>query len=191
MLLGGRRFVTGGPPVSTAVAAAVGGAWAVSLVLAGWLLHWAVPLVVLLGVAALLGPAATREFGRRRRLAEVSRGTPASADAAWREVLAECADRGLDIPSTETLRQARDTITDRLALDDEGRRHLSTIVQVVERSWYSPTGAAGAGPSAGAGLPGGTEPNLAEAVEGLRAAMDRHSPLPWRGQLVPRSLLSR
>jgi len=210
VLVIGRRFVTRpAASVRGATAAAVAATWGVSLVLAAWLVHWAVPVVVFVAVAAVLGPAAVREWVRHRRLAEVAHGTPESADAAWREVLAECADRGLDLPPTDTLRQAAGTIDDRFGLDDEGRAHLWEIVHAVERSWYSPAGAgttaaSGAVPSgpgdsavdsgavdSGAASPVSGPAGLGRAVAGLRASLDRQVPVPWRGRILPRSLLRR
>lgn len=182
----GRRITTGRATPGAGIAAAVG-SWLVAVALAAWLVHWAVALGVFLLVACLVGPACARELIRERRIAEVSRLTDASPDAAWREVLAECADRGVDLPSTATLRQSAETIGDRLDLDEAGRRELQTIVTVVERAWYSPTGATGA-PSPQATSP---EPELHRALAGLRESVARCAPLSWRRRILPRSLLRR
>ncbi|GAA1224603.1 DUF3488 and transglutaminase-like domain-containing protein [Prauserella halophila] len=182
----GRRLTTA-PTTAGARAAAVVGAWLVSVALTAWLVHWAVALGVFVLVAGVLGPAGARELIRRRRMAEVASVTEASPDAAWREVLAECADRGLDLPATATLRQSAETIGDRLDLDDTGRRELHTIVSVVERSRYSPAGATGA-----AGHESdSSRPELDRALTGLRERLAQCAPLSWRNRVLPRSLLHR
>ncbi|GAA1222322.1 transglutaminase TgpA family protein [Prauserella alba] len=180
------RRLTTARATPVAVVSAVVAAWAVTLVLAAWLVHWAVALGVFVVVACLLGPACARELARGRRLAEVSRVTEASPDAAWREVRAECADRGLDLPPAATLRQAAETIGDRLDLDDAGRRELQTIVTAVERAWYSPAGTAT--PDHRTGAP---HAELGHALAGLRESLARCAPLSWRRRALPRSLLRR
>ncbi|MBB3665051.1 transglutaminase-like putative cysteine protease [Prauserella sediminis] len=188
-VLGRRVATTRAAPV--AVVSAVVAAWGVTLVLAAWLVHWAVALGVFVVVAGLLGPACARELIRRRRLAEVSRVTAASPDAAWREVRAECTDRGLDLPSTATLRQAAETIGDRLELDDTGRRELQTIVSAVERAWYSPAAGAGEEGHGSAQPEDSPRPKLDHALAGLRESLARCAPLSWRRRVLPRSLLHR
>nr|WP_183653872.1 DUF3488 and transglutaminase-like domain-containing protein [Prauserella isguenensis] len=194
----GRRLTTGRAAPGAAIAAVVG-SWLVAVALAAWLVHWAVALCVFLLVACLVGPACTRELIRERRIAEVSRLTDGSPDAAWREVLAECADRGLDLPATATLRQSAETVGDRLGLDDAGRRDLHTIVTVVERAWYSPAGAAGASlsrpespqPSQSGQPSESAQSELQRALAGLRESFARCAPLSWRRRILPRSLLRR
>lgn len=182
----GRRLTTGRATPGAGIFAVVG-TWLVAVALAAWLVHWAVALGVFLLVACLVGPACARELIRERRIAEVSRITDASPDAAWREVLAECADRGLDLPSTATLRQSAETIGDRLGLDDAGRRALQTIVTAVERAWYSPAGATGAAGQRSEA----PQPELHRALTGLRESVARCAPLSWRRRILPRSLLRR
>lgn len=179
----GRRITTSRATPVAAIAAVAGG-WLVAVALAAWLVHWAVALGVFLVVAGLLGPACARELIRNRRIAEASRLTETSPDAAWREVLAECADRGFDLPSTTTLRQAADTIGDRFELDDAGRRELQAVVAVVERAWYSPATTPGHGSDP-------SQPDLDRALTALRESFARCAPLSWRGRVLPRSLLHR
>ncbi|SFB46647.1 Transglutaminase-like enzyme, putative cysteine protease [Amycolatopsis marina] len=151
--------------------------WLVSVVLAGWQFHWifALGLLVVAGLALL--PSGVRELQRRRRLRTIASGHGTAANAAWAELLDECADRGISIPRSDTVRAAAQKVASRHHLDEEGRDDLRTVVGVVERSWYSP-----AAPE---------DPNFAKAFNDLRESLRRTAPMSWRGRLLPRSLLRR
>lgn len=171
----GRRRATGGPP--TWLAPTAGALWVSSLLLLGWQLHWGVSVGLLLVAVVALAPAGVRELIRRRRLRVVESGDAAAADAAWIELLAECADRGIRIPDSDTVRVAAQKVAQRHRLDARGKNDLRTVVGSVERAWY------------GGGDPGGA--GFAGAFEGVRRSLRDNAPMSWRGRLLPRSLLRR
>ncbi|SFW76476.1 transglutaminase TgpA family protein [Amycolatopsis australiensis] len=148
--------------------------WVAVLGVLTWLVAWWFSLIVVLLLAALLGPAAARDVGRRRRLQEIVAQRPGAADAAWSELRAECADRGLPIPPSDTIRVAAQKLAAKHHLDDEGRDGLRTVIGVVERSWY--------------GQDGEPDPTLPSAFEHLRRSLHRNAPLSWKGRLFPKSL---
>lgn len=135
---------------------------------------WWFGLIVVIVLAGLSAPAAGREFVRRRRLQRIDRHQPGAADAAWAELRAECADRGLPIPTSDTVRVAGQKLAAKHHLDDEGREGLRTVIGVLERSWYGEEEAA--------------QPELPPAFEGLRRSLRRNAPLSWRGKLFPKSV---
>ncbi|MEQ0561122.1 DUF3488 and transglutaminase-like domain-containing protein [Amycolatopsis sp. NEAU-NG30] len=148
--------------------------WVVVLGVLTWLVAWWFSLLVVLLLAGLLGPSAARDVGRRRRLQEIAGQRPGAADAAWSELRAECADRGLPIPPSDTVRVAGQKLAAKHHLDEEGREGLRTVIGVVERSWY------------GAG--GEPDPTLPPAFDHLRRSLNRNAPLSWKGRLFPKSL---
>lgn len=79
-------------------------------------------LVMLLG----LTPLAVREVRRQRRLHLVGGGGPDAVCAAWEEVLAESADRGVVLPVSETVRATARRLADEHALDEPGQVGLHT-----------------------------------------------------------------
>ncbi|MQA14461.1 MAG: hypothetical protein GEV09_09890 [Pseudonocardiaceae bacterium] len=131
--------------------------------------------VVTLTALAALGPATVREGRRRRRLRLVDAGGPDAATAAWEEVLAESADRGVDVVVTETVRGAARRLLREHALDDEGRAGLGSLVSALERSWY--------------GRGEGSDPALPAALGAVRASLARCAPQARRTRLLPRSVL--
>ena len=144
--------------------------------LAAWVSIWfAVVLIVLIG--AVGAPATIRDFTRRRRLQTITAHSPEAADAAWRELMDECADRGLPIPTSDTVRVAGQKLAQRHHLDDNGRNGLRTVIGVVEKSWYSDKAAG--------------DPTLEPAFDELRQSLRRNAPMSWRGRLFPKSLLRR
>ncbi|ADJ48003.1 transglutaminaseTgpA domain-containing protein [Amycolatopsis mediterranei] len=150
------------------------GLWITALgLLAATVAWWLGVLVVVLQLAAA-GPALLREVVRRRRLQRIVQHQPGAADAAWAELRAECADRGLPIPSSDTVRVAGQKLAAKHHLDDEGREDLRTVIGVLERSWYGEDDAA--------------QPDLPPAFEGLRRSLRRNAPLSWKGRLFPRSV---
>ncbi|WP_116051929.1 transglutaminase TgpA family protein [Amycolatopsis palatopharyngis] len=151
--------------------------WLLSIVLAGWQVHWVFALALLIVAGVALLPSAFREIQRRRRLHTIASGRGTAANAAWEELLDECADRGISIPRSDTVRLAAQKVASRHHLDDAGRDDLRTVVGGVERSWYSP-----AAPE---------DPDFAKAFNGLRESLRRTAPMSWRGRLLPRSILRR
>ncbi len=150
------------------------GLWITALgLLAATVVWWLGVLVVVLQLAAA-GPALVREVVRRRRLQRIVQQQPGAADAAWAELRAECADRGLPIPSSDTVRVAGQKLAAKHHLDDDGRENLRTVIGVLERSWYGGDDAA--------------QPELPPAFEGLRRSLRRNAPLSWKGKLFPRSV---
>ncbi|MEC3977653.1 transglutaminase family protein [Amycolatopsis sp. H20-H5] len=144
--------------------------------LAAWVSWW-FALIVLLLLGGLSAPATLREIARRRRLQTISGHSPAAADAAWHELLDECADRGLPIPVSDTVRVAGMKVAQKHHLDEDGRAGLRTVIGVVEKAWYAK---------------GGTEdPSLEPAFDDVRQSLRRNAPMSWRGRLFPKSVLRR
>ncbi|MEU0470844.1 transglutaminaseTgpA domain-containing protein [Amycolatopsis sp. NPDC006131] len=156
---------------------AAAAAWLVAVVLTAWLVHWVLALVLLLLAAAGLAPAVLREIHRRRRLTAITSHQPGAADAAWAELMDECADRGVPIPPSDTVRAAAQKVAVQHNLDDAGKNDLRTVVGAVERSWYSPSQSTGE--------------DFATAFEGLRRSLERNAPMSWRGRLFPRSVFRK
>ncbi|MEV6627171.1 DUF3488 and transglutaminase-like domain-containing protein [Amycolatopsis sp. NPDC051106] len=148
--------------------------WVAVLGVLTWLVAWWFSLIVVLLLAGLLGPSAARDVGRRRRLQEIVAQRPGAADAAWSELRAECADRGLPIPPSDTVRVAGQKLAAKHHLDDEGRDGLRTVIGVVEKSWYGEDGVG--------------DPTLPSAFDHLRRSLHRNAPLSWKGRLFPKSL---
>ncbi|GAA5115746.1 DUF3488 and transglutaminase-like domain-containing protein [Haloechinothrix salitolerans] len=150
--------------------------WLLSIALVGWMASWLLAIALLLVTGALVAPALLREYHRGGRLHDILLGRPDAASAAWRELLDELADRGTPVAEAETVRETARRLASDYALDDEGQRHLDTIVRVLERSWYS----------------GRTDvdPELAAAFEGLRTSVNDAAPLSWQGKLLPTSVMS-
>jgi transglutaminase-like putative cysteine protease len=141
--------------------------------LAVWISWWlALILVVVLG--GLGTPAAVREITRRLRLQKIATHSPAAADAAWRELMDECADRGVPIAASDTVRVAGRKVVQKHHLDDEGRSGLRTVIGAVETSWYSDD------PD--------PDQSLGPAFDDVRQSLRRNAPMSWRGRLFPRSL---
>ncbi len=142
---------------------------------------------LVLAVLAGLSPLAVREGRRRRRLYLVSAGGPQAVSAAWEEVLAEAADRGVILPVGETVRATAARLAHELGLDEPGRDGLRTVVNAVERSWY-----------AGVSYPGipeistghrNSDGELPGAVQAVRASMIRCAPPTRIARWLPRSVL--
>ncbi|MBA2473933.1 MAG: transglutaminase domain-containing protein [Pseudonocardiales bacterium] len=153
-------------------------------------------LLVVLGLLAGITPLGVREHGRRRRLRLVGAGGARAISAAWNEVLAESADRGVDPLVAESVRATAQRLADEHALDEPGRAGLRTLVAAVERSWYA---GVGHGPSntsrSGAGIVDtttpDTDPELRPAVDAVRASLARCAPPTRMARLLPRSVLRR
>jgi transglutaminase-like putative cysteine protease len=153
------------------------GLWVLAIGFAAWLWSFWFALALFVVLSLALAPAVVREVARRRRLHEIAARGPGAADAAWHELMAECADRGVPIPDSDTIRNAAQKVSHRHHLDDEGKDGLRTVVGLVERSWYSPE-------------PGGHD-TLGPAFEELRESLHRNAPISWRGRLLPKSLFRR
>jgi hypothetical protein len=182
VIAGGRRRRADREPAATGLGALLknwlpliaAALWVAVLGVLTWLVAWWFSLIVVLLLAGLLGPSAARDVGRRRRLQEIVGQRPGAADAAWSELRAECADRGLPIPPSDTVRVAGQKLAAKHHLDDEGRAGLRTVIGVVERSWY--------------GEDADTDPTLPSAFDHLRRSLHRNAPLSWKGRLFPRSI---
>ncbi|MGW5719300.1 transglutaminase family protein [Amycolatopsis sp. NPDC003865] len=182
VVVGGRRRRPDREPAATGLGAVLknwlpliaAALWVAVLGVLTWLVAWWFSLIVVLLLAGLLGPSAARDVGRRRRLQEIVAQRPGAADAAWSELRAECADRGLPIPPSDTVRVAGQKLAAKHHLDDEGRDGLRTVIGVVEKSWY--------------GEDGHPDPTLPSAFDHLRRSLHRNAPLSWKGRLFPRSL---
>jgi transglutaminase-like putative cysteine protease len=165
------------PRVANWLPLVAAGLWVAAIAfLAAWASLWfaVVLLIIMIGMGA---PAAIRDFNRRRRLQTITARSDGAADAAWQELLDECADRGLPIPTSDTVRVAGQKLAQRHHLDDDGRNGLRTVIGVVEKSWYSESGS--------------DDPTLEPAFEELRQSLRRNAPMSWRGRLFPKSLLRR
>ncbi|MGH3788875.1 MAG: transglutaminase TgpA family protein [Pseudonocardiaceae bacterium] len=154
------------------------GGGSVGLAVAGSLV-----LVVLAG----LSPLAVREGRRRRRLHLASTGGLQAVSAAWEEVLAESADRGVVPPVGETVRATAARLAHEHGLDETGQAGLRTLVNAVERSWYS--GSSQLGRSAIAIGNRDTDGELVDALQAVRASMVRCAPQTRMARLLPRSVL--
>ena len=149
----------------------------------------ALSILGLLGLATLVGltPFGMRENHRRRRLHLVSGGGPQAASAAWDEVLAESADRGVVPPVGETVRASADRFTCEHALDRPGQAGLHMLVGAVERSWYAGVRV----PDTAATSTRDADRELCIAVDAVRASLSRCAPQTTMSRLLPRSVLYR
>ncbi|HEX2300442.1 MAG TPA: transglutaminaseTgpA domain-containing protein, partial [Pseudonocardiaceae bacterium] len=150
--------------------------------------------VLLLALLAGLTPLAVRGSRRQRRLHLVRTGGPQAASAAWEEVLAESADRGVHPALGETVRGVARRLAQEHRLDEPGRQGLQTLVAAVERSWYGapePSTPTSAGPlSSGFSTAGQDDADeLTTALDAVRASMARCAPTSPRARLLPRSVL--
>ncbi|WP_410575082.1 transglutaminaseTgpA domain-containing protein [Amycolatopsis sp. cmx-4-61] len=150
------------------------GLWIIAVALLAATVAWWLGVLVAVLLLLVAGPAMIREAVRRRRLQRIVQQQPGSADAAWAELRAECADRGLPIPTSDTVRVAGQKLAAKHHLDDDGRESLRTVIGVLERSWYGEDDA--------------PQPELSPAFDGLRRSLRRNAPLSWKGKLFPRSI---
>ncbi|MDQ4093493.1 MAG: transglutaminaseTgpA domain-containing protein [Actinomycetota bacterium] len=143
-----------------------------------------VAVIGLLVFAGLLGliPLTVREARRRWRLHLVGTGGPDAVSAAWEEVLAESADRGVVPPVGETVRVAARRLVDEHALDEPGQTGLQTLVGAVERTWYG-----GTSPSSSDTRDADSE--IYGALEAVRTSLARCAPPSRMTRLIPRSVL--
>lgn len=145
------------------------------------------------GVLVLAGliPLAVRGSRRQRRLHVVRTGGVHAATAAWEEVLAESADRGVQPVIGETVRGTARRLIQEHHLDEPGRQGLLTVVEAVEQSWYSAATSndTESGIPVRAGHSGADE--LTTALDAVRASMARCVPRSPRARLLPRSVLQR
>jgi hypothetical protein len=144
----------------------------------------ALTAVGLLAFAVLLAliPLTVRELRRRWRLHLVGIGGPDAVSAAWEEVLAESADRGVVPPVGETVRVAAGRLADEHALDEPGQAALQTLVGAVERTWYG-------GNSAGSSSAPDADRELSGALDAVRTSLARCAPPSRMARLLPRSVL--
>lgn len=156
--------------------AATGG-WLLSLGLLGWMVSWWLALVLMLLAGAAVTPVLVRELSRSRRLHDITLTRPTAPEAAWRELLDECADRDNPVSEADTVRETARRMASQYNLDADGRAHLQTVVTTLERSWY--------------GTEARVDSQFVAAFEGLRQAINRGAPLPLRGRLLPSSVVNR
>jgi transglutaminase-like putative cysteine protease len=159
---------------------------------AGTRIGLAIAGLLVLAVLAGLTPIAVREARRRQRLHLVDAGGPHAVSAAWEEILAESADRGVVPPVGETVRATAQRLADEHALDETGQAGLRTLVGAVERSWYS---SAVRTPDRGTLMPDTSardaDRELRGAVYAVCASFARCAPPTWTTRLLPRSVLHR
>jgi transglutaminase-like putative cysteine protease len=136
---------------------------------------WPVAVVVAVVLLALV-PAGLREYRRRQRLSAAAAGGPAAASAAWDELRAESADRGVPVPPSDTVRAAARRLVREHRLDATAQDALRTTVAAVESSWFGDLH-----PEAGA-LPG--------PLAAVRSGIVAGSPIRLRDRLLPRSVLA-
>ncbi len=143
-------------------------------------------VVGLLVCTVLVGliPLTVREARRRWRLHQVGVGGPDAVSAAWEEVLAESADRGVVPPVGETVRVTARRLVDEHNLDEPGQAGLQTLVSAVERTWY------------GSASPRASRTQVANrefcgALDAVRSSLARCAPPTRITRLLPRSILPR
>jgi len=134
-------------------------------------------VLTMFGAVAALSPAGLRMLRRRQRLQRAAAGGPRAAGAAWEEVLAESRDRGVEMPTTESVRATARRIAREHALDEPGRADLQALVGAVERSWY--------------GADTSSDPALPDLLATVRASITRCAPTGRWVRLLPRSVLPR
>jgi transglutaminase-like putative cysteine protease len=149
------------------------------------------------GVLAGLTPISVRIRHRRRRMRLISAGGPRAIQAAWDEVLAESADRGVVPPVGETVRASAQRLIHQHGMDEPGVAGLRLLVGAVEQSWY----AAGGTQLDNTGLDNNTGPDnntgvtridhdIRTAVDAVLTSMARSAPLNRMARLLPRSVLA-
>lgn len=153
-----------------------------------------VALLVLL-VLGVLAPMALRSRARRVRLSTVATGGPDAATAAWEEVLAESADRGVPARPSDTVRVTARRLVHEHRLDAAAQQSMRAVVGAVESSWYAAAGTAASASAASASAASETAPaqgeHLAESVNTIRDGIASRRALSLRERLLPRSVLLR
>ncbi|MDN5861318.1 MAG: DUF3488 and transglutaminase-like domain-containing protein, partial [Pseudonocardia sp.] len=134
-------------------------------------------LVLVVMALVVIAPALLRARQRGLRLAAASAGGPDAVGAAWEELLAESADRGVVAEPSDTVRGTARRMIREHRLGNEAQRALRQLVGTVESSWYG-----GRHPRAG---------ELAEPVRIVRAAIVAGNQLTVRERVLPRSVLRR
>jgi hypothetical protein len=146
----------------------------------------ALAVVGLLVCTVLVGliPLTVREARRRWRLHQVGVGGPDAVSAAWEEVLAESADRGVVPPVGETVRVTARRLVDEHTLDEPGQAGLQTLVGAVERTWYGSTSPQSSDTQV-------ADRELCGALDAVRTSLTRCAPPTRMTRLLPRSVLPR
>lgn len=99
-------------------------------------LNWTAVLTVLVVLAILASPAATRVLLRRRRWRGAT-GPRQLADAAWSETRDLAVDYGIDVPESRTPRQFAALLDTEARLDERAGTALARLAGAAERSQYA------------------------------------------------------
>jgi hypothetical protein len=172
--------VAGAPQQPGASDSGLGSTTRIGLTVAGLLVF---------AVLAGLTPLTVREARRRWRLHLVGAGGPDAVSAAWEEVLAESADRGVVPPVGETVRATARRLAHEHDLDDAGQAGLHTLVGAVELAWYAPH--VGGHLSTRDASTRDPDRDLCGALDAVRTSMARCAPQTRITRLLPRSVLHR
>jgi len=143
-----------------------------------------IALFVVVAAAVVGAPATARMLRSARRRA---RGDTASA---WAELLDAAADRGMDVPTSQTPRQTAVRIIERYDLGPQGACAVHALLDAVEASWYGPGTTTTASTSRSAATTLAQQP-VTNALTEVIAQLRSHAPLTLRQRLLPRSLRQR
>jgi hypothetical protein len=133
-------------------------------------------LVVVVGLAVLAWPSWWRRRRTRRRLTTAASSDPASAGAAWAELLDLTVDHDLPHGGHHTVRQTANQIARDAHLGSAARAGLRRIALATEAAWYS---ADGFTPDAAT--------DLAADVRQIARELQSTAPRSWRLRILPRS----
>lgn len=156
-------------------ATAAGGLLALGLF--GWLVSWWLALALLIVATIAAAPALVRDLYRGRRLYEITLRQARAPEAAWQELLDDCADRDIEVDRTQSVREIARQLVHDGHVDEQTEPHLDVVVQVLERSWYAPSQ--------------DVDLAFAAAFEHLRRCLQRTMPRSVRASVLPASVVKR
>jgi transglutaminase-like putative cysteine protease len=145
--------------------------------------------LLVLAALVVFTPLAVREVRRWWRWQRVRAGGMRAIAAAWEEVLAESADRGVVAGVGETVRASAERLMREHRLDEAGQRGLRALVDAAERSWYASTPRPGTSVRHSLSQRAGGE--VETALRAVCESLQRCAPLSRADRLRPRSVLSR